>query len=578
MDKKPLVIIVNDDPAQLDIISTSISQDEIEVASFTNAQKALKYIAERDKIDLVISDLYMPIMDGWSFCRQLRSPEMPHTNYTPILVISATYAGDNPQAIIRDIGANAFLAAPYRVQELRSLVQDMLRRQPKKQDVTVLVVECDHYERRRLVEGFTLHGYQVIEAGDAVAARERIRTPRINIVFLSHHPPQVPADQLLREFAPICREQDAITIVALPDSAEPSWSTDGLPLADVYVHRPIHASFLIDMAVKARRERTILQLEGVLEARTRESLRNAERIQQFNQVFLSLGSNIQANIQTLTRMAGELLGAVCALYQSRDYLVGLHWEPGRFEVINRPLSQQPGSLYSELIGRQESSPLLVHHLADTPYARHDLLIRHYDLHTLIGCPVVSGNNRTGALCLFYSENLEPASEDIKIIQMLGRAIGQQEQIAQRNRELSALNEIGRIVTSTLSLDDMLSLLRDKTRDVLNAEACSIALVDPQTGELVFHQAHSNQVARMIGQRLHPGQGIAGWVAQTGRSLLVQDAYTDSRFYPGIDASTGFVTRQVLCVPLIAQNKTIGVLEVFNNPQFSDQPGAFDLLS
>jgi two-component sensor histidine kinase len=64
-------------------------------------------------------------------------------------------------------------------------------------------------------------------------------------------------------------------------------------------------------------------------------------------------------------------------------------------------------------------------------------------------------------------------------------------------------------------------------------------------------------------RIPPGKGIAGWVAQHGKPLLIPNVGEDPRFYPGVDKMTGFETTSILCVPLKAKTKLIGVLEVMN---------------
>jgi PAS domain S-box-containing protein len=151
---------------------------------------------------------------------------------------------------------------------------------------------------------------------------------------------------------------------------------------------------------------------------------------------------------------------------------------------------------------------------------------------------------------------------------LARVIGRQEHLEQRERELVALNEISRVVTSTLTLDEVLAKLRHEIRDVIGAEASSIALMDTETGELVFRQADDPLADQVVGRRLQPKQGIAGLVAHTGRSILVPDTAADPRFYPGIDVETGLRTREIICAPLIVQDRTIGVIEIVNKRQGS----------
>ncbi len=135
--------------------------------------------------------------------------------------------------------------------------------------------------------------------------------------------------------------------------------------------------------------------------------------------------------------------------------------------------------------------------------------------------------------------------------------------------LTTLNEIGQAITSTLDLDRVLNTLLESVRQVTGAEACSAALLDPEQGDLVFCHAVGAASQAVIGLRLKSGQGIAGWVAAHQQSLLVPEAHADSRFYG--DVSADFITRDVVCVPLLAHDNIIGVLELLNK-----RHGRFDL--
>ncbi len=136
-------------------------------------------------------------------------------------------------------------------------------------------------------------------------------------------------------------------------------------------------------------------------------------------------------------------------------------------------------------------------------------------------------------------------------------------LQRRTVHLMTLNEISRAVASTLDLDRILQILLESVRHATRAEACSAALVDPTDGGLVFRQAMGQAAGAVVGFKLGPGQGIAGWVAQQRQSALVADASSDPRFYGHLDNGSGFVTRNLACVPLIAHDNVIGVLELIN---------------
>src|SRR5208282_4872789 len=100
--------------------------------------------------------------------------------------------------------------------------------------------------------------------------------------------------------------------------------------------------------------------------------------------------------------------------------------------------------------------------------------------------------------------------------------------------------------------------------VMSAEAGSLFLTNAE-GNLELVVARGSGGGEMPETRIvvPRGQGIAGWVLQHGKSALVEDAYSDSRFYQEVDKRTGFRTRSILSVPLLRNRTEIGVLQVLN---------------
>jgi NtrC-family two-component system sensor histidine kinase KinB len=149
---------------------------------------------------------------------------------------------------------------------------------------------------------------------------------------------------------------------------------------------------------------------------------------------------------------------------------------------------------------------------------------------------------------------------------------------QRLRELAFLNETGQAITSTLNLDRILQLLLERVRDLLRIDAASIALRDEHTGELVYEAASGEGASGVLGVRLKPGQGIAGWVAETGKPLVVPDVYKDARFFPGIDKKTGMTTQAILCVPIVLKGHVVGIIQALNPDEVSFDEQALELLT
>ncbi|MEA3341862.1 MAG: ATP-binding protein, partial [Chloroflexota bacterium] len=136
-------------------------------------------------------------------------------------------------------------------------------------------------------------------------------------------------------------------------------------------------------------------------------------------------------------------------------------------------------------------------------------------------------------------------------------------LSRHNRELALLNRASQAFSSTLDLDQVLAIVLEETRRLLDATACSVWLIEPETEELVCRHSMGPRSDVVLGWRLAPGEGVAGWVARSGESLLVPDTRVDERYFTGVDQKTGLSLRSILSVPLHAEQKVIGVLQVMD---------------
>jgi two-component system cell cycle sensor histidine kinase/response regulator CckA len=166
MNPQPVALVVNDDPAQLHIASTILSHDGIEVISCASAEQALDALVEGVAVDVIVTDLYMPRIDGWRLCRMLRSSAYREFNRIPILVLSATFSGADAEAITAQLGADAFLSSPYEPRVLRQLVRGLLGNTKPKTLTHVLIVEPDPFEAGLLIDTSKASGYAVTHAAD----------------------------------------------------------------------------------------------------------------------------------------------------------------------------------------------------------------------------------------------------------------------------------------------------------------------------------------------------------------------------------------------------------------------------
>jgi GAF domain-containing protein len=103
------------------------------------------------------------------------------------------------------------------------------------------------------------------------------------------------------------------------------------------------------------------------------------------------------------------------------------------------------------------------------------------------------------------------------------------------------------------------------RAIFKAKAASVFLLDEETDELVFEAVAGEGAAELIGKRFPSSTGVAGWVLTTRQPLIVDDLTSDTRFSLEAAASTGYVPRGLMAVPLLVDERALGVLEVLDRP-------------
>src|SRR3954452_9618040 len=118
-------------------------------------------------------------------------------------------------------------------------------------------------------------------------------------------------------------------------------------------------------------------------------------------------------------------------------------------------------------------------------------------------------------------------------------------------------------------DGYRALLRatvEVARAIFHAKAASVFLLDEETEELVFEAVAGEGADTLVGQRFPADTGVAGWVVVTRQPLVVEDLTKDTRFSREAAESTGFVPKGLMAVPLLAEERTLGVLEGLDRPQ------------
>jgi len=126
-----------------------------------------------------------------------------------------------------------------------------------------------------------------------------------------------------------------------------------------------------------------------------------------------------------------------------------------------------------------------------------------------------------------------------------------------------VHDIAKALTSTLQLDQVLKTIMEKVNELMSPDTWSLLLVDADTNELYFQVATGVAAEKLKDVRVRVGEGIAGWVAQTGEAAIVPDVKADPRFSGQVDKVTNMLTHSVICVPIRTKDRVLGVIEIIN---------------
>jgi transcriptional regulator with GAF, ATPase, and Fis domain len=136
-------------------------------------------------------------------------------------------------------------------------------------------------------------------------------------------------------------------------------------------------------------------------------------------------------------------------------------------------------------------------------------------------------------------------------------------LVERLRALLELTAAAGVVAAPVKDRDELRAIVEAAASVLDAEAAALFLLDEERDLLRFEVALGGRASLLEDATLPVGEGLAGYVAQTGQPLAVSNVEEDARFAASFAQKLDYVPKNLLCVPMVLGDRTVGVLEMLD---------------
>jgi PAS domain S-box-containing protein len=189
---------------------------------------------------------------------------------------------------------------------------------------------------------------------------------------------------------------------------------------------------------------------------------------------------------------------------------------------------------------------------------------------LLLAPMVAQDKTLGVVELANGSARVFSSSEVLLVETLANhaavAVAKAELFAESQRQLKTarvLNEIGKVVNSTLDINAIMESVLVRLSELLSAEALTIALHDKATNELVIQAAAGAGRERTIGLKLPASQGVLGWSLRTQQPALVAETSREPRYNAYSDGRLGDEVQALICAPLTSQGEALGTVQAIN---------------
>jgi signal transduction histidine kinase/DNA-binding response OmpR family regulator len=437
------------------------------------------------------------------------------------------------------------------------------------QPATLLCVDDDPQILDMLDRIFAKHPYKMLHAIDSLSALQLIHDRSdLDLILLDVMLPggvdgleicrRIRADQS-RPYLPI------IMLTALGQSDQIAIGLD--TGADDYIIKPFSPREIVARTEAILRLRHTLRELAQTEAAARQ---RAQELAALNLIATRVNQSLE--LENILRDALDAMMEVLsieygAIYLRRDGELKLH--------AARGLSSEAAAQWPQILGAINSSPesMIPIVLRADEIARLESISapdQALGIRAGISVPLQQRGEFNGLLILASRDAHKFDQSESMLINTVAEEIGVAitnarlyEETRQRVEELGLLNEVNRMLSSTLDLDKVLRVIMEVTASLLQGEAGSVLLLDHATGDLVFAASVGPKAAQILGLHVPANTGIAQRALREGHAISVSDVRQDESFFDGIDDLTGLTTNRLIAAPLRTHGRAIGVMEIVN---------------
>jgi PAS domain S-box-containing protein len=565
------ILIVDDMPDAIEFLPNWLQREGYDTLIATRGQQALA-LAEENQPDLILLDVAMPGMDGIETCRRLRMN--PSTADIPVILVSARSSSEaRTEGLLA--GATDYVTKPIHFPELLERVKRItdLHEGPGT-DHHRLLEEITHTTLTTLSCSFVWLLVTDTErhwlTSQAIATEQGNTGAQILLDLVRGDRDElrfslIPGDNPLAEVALNCTVLINIPILQLDDlpgggSFYRAFAQVGLGYVSLL---PLVASGrVVGVLVLAAKDahtaesRSAQKMLNSLSSQAAMIIDNARLLADT----ASYEEQMQAE-QSFRRMVLDTMG---------EGLIVADGE-GRITYVNNRLLRMTDYTREMLYGR--SVGLLFH-----PTQRDRLvksLVSERNETLPFAQQLLTHHGEVVPVLLSRAVASDPDSYErstVMVVTDLSELQRQEEALQLQTLRLQALNRASNAISSTRSLEEVITVTLHSALEVVQGITTSLLLCDAESPDSLVLQAMLGAQEDSLGaRRVSLTSSLAGWVASTGRPQLVADASTEEQFQAGWTDVYNSDVQAAICVPLITSDGVIGVIEVINKHE-----GTFDI--